>query len=164
MSKDGIELSKAAEILGVSKESLRKRVQRGSIEAYKQDNRWYVVIDESMTQHDAVQDDMDTPYTPDNDLDNTQETLIDTLKDEIDFLRGELNARSEEIRRKDHIIAALAQRIPDQTLLAEQSEAREKRAEERDRTLLETLRLMQESRKEIAATQNRSFLSRLFGK
>ncbi len=46
--------------------------------------------------------------------------LVDTLHDQVAYLRGvietrdrELEARTEELRRKDHIIAALTERIPE---------------------------------------------------
>lgn len=38
--------------------------------------------------------------------------LIDALKEEVAFLRRELEARGEEIRRRDHIIAGLTSRLP----------------------------------------------------
>jgi hypothetical protein len=38
---------------------------------------------------------------------------LDHALDEIRFLREELGIRNEELRRKDHIIAALTERIPE---------------------------------------------------
>ncbi|MCA1716948.1 MAG: hypothetical protein LC781_08910 [Actinobacteria bacterium] len=38
---------------------------------------------------------------------------LDHALDEIRFLREELVTRNEELRRKDHIIAALTERIPE---------------------------------------------------
>jgi hypothetical protein len=39
--------------------------------------------------------------------------LVDSLEEQISFLRTELVTRNEELRRKDHIIAALTERIPE---------------------------------------------------
>ncbi len=38
---------------------------------------------------------------------------LDSLAGQIAFLRMELEARTEEARRKDHIIMALTQRVPE---------------------------------------------------
>ena len=42
-----------------------------------------------------------------------QTHLITSLEEQVSFLRSELVARNEELRRKDHIIAALTERIPE---------------------------------------------------
>jgi hypothetical protein len=39
--------------------------------------------------------------------------LVATLEEQVSFLRAELVTRNEELRRKDHIIAALTERIPE---------------------------------------------------
>jgi hypothetical protein len=41
------------------------------------------------------------------------ERLVQVQHDDIEFLRRELETRTEEIRRRDSIIAALAQRLPE---------------------------------------------------
>ena len=38
---------------------------------------------------------------------------VNDLHDQVSFLRSELVTRNEELRRKDHIIAALTERIPE---------------------------------------------------
>ena len=43
--RGGVPLHEAAERLGVGVELLRKRAQRNTIPAYKQDGRWFVVLD-----------------------------------------------------------------------------------------------------------------------
>src|SRR5215207_8739396 len=40
-------------------------------------------------------------------------SLVAHLQDEVTFLRGELEARTEELRRKDHLLAAALERIPE---------------------------------------------------
>jgi hypothetical protein len=39
--------------------------------------------------------------------------FVDSLEDQIDYLRRQLEVWQEEARRKDHIIAALTERIPE---------------------------------------------------
>jgi hypothetical protein len=41
------------------------------------------------------------------------ERLVQVQHDDIEFLRRELETRTEEIRRRDSIIAAIAQRLPE---------------------------------------------------
>ena len=77
------------------------------------------VLDASRTAEGAVQDrlgqlqdgpgpDRERPSPdPSGELTLLREFLT-AREQEVDFLRGELTTRSEELRRKDHIIAALA--------------------------------------------------------
>jgi hypothetical protein len=51
----------------------------------------------------AKRTERDAASTPSSDA------LVARLESEIDFLRTELAARTEEMRRRDHIIAALAE-------------------------------------------------------
>lgn len=157
--QNGIELSEAAEALGTSIEALRKKLQRGHIQGYKVDGRWYVVLPHKNRLSRTVQDNDRT--RPDDVQSET--SLIESLKSEVEFLRSELATRTEEARRKDHIIAALSQRIP-QLPEAPQEDIIEKmkqemavtleirdrqfesRLEERDRKLMETLRSIQEQK------------------
>jgi excisionase family DNA binding protein len=92
----------AAEALGVTVDAIRKRIQRGTI-AHKRDGngRVYVLLDKVSTLRDR---DKDTYQT-------SQYDLVESLRDQIVYLRNELRTRSEELRRKDHIIAALTDRI-----------------------------------------------------
>ena len=42
-----------------------------------------------------------------------QTHLVKSLEEQVSFLRAELLSRNEELRRKDHIIASLTDRIPE---------------------------------------------------
>ncbi|MFB5193152.1 DUF3967 domain-containing protein [Alicyclobacillus fastidiosus] len=153
--QDGVEITEASKILNLKVEAIRKRLQRGQLKGYKIDNRWYVVLEQqdnmSKTEQDNVQDEKE-------DVQSNSE-LVDTLKSEIEFLRGELAARTEENRRKDHIIAALSQRIPQlpegpqnneqdivQRVKNEVAATIQNQLEERDKKLMETLRAIQEEK------------------
>ena len=41
----GLELPTAARVLRISPDALRKRIERGKVQAYKEDGRWLVVLD-----------------------------------------------------------------------------------------------------------------------
>ncbi len=51
--------------------------------------------------------------TPSDALHAAQERTIDALATQVSFLQRELEARTEELRRKDYIIADLTRRIPE---------------------------------------------------
>jgi hypothetical protein len=97
---------------------------------YDKDNkgRVYVYLDPTNTRptivhnapHDAVHD-------------ASRNELVTELRDRIRFLETELADRKEEFRRKDHIIAALTQRIPELEPASEPREYSERPTEHVDR-------------------------------
>jgi len=93
-SLDRLTVSEAAKRLEVSTEAIRQRIRRGTIE-YDQDDdgKYYVYLQST----EGVE----------NNVHNN-----DALQDHIETLKRELELRNEELRRKDHIIAALTERIP----------------------------------------------------
>jgi excisionase family DNA binding protein len=93
----------AARLLGVSVDAVRKRIERGSLRSEKDGTTRYVFLDPGRTQLDSDR------TSPDDDL--TDKVTI--LEEHIQFLRRELEVWQEEARRKDHIIAALTERIPE---------------------------------------------------
>ena len=101
MALERLTVAQAATRLGVTQDAIRKRISRNTID-YDQDpdGRIYVYVDSS----EIVQDDSS---------DASMERLVQAQHDDIDFLRRELETRTEEIRRRDSIIAALAQRLPE---------------------------------------------------
>src|ERR671932_1694677 len=105
MGRQRLDLKEAAEALGVTSEAVRKRAKRGTLPSETgPDGRMYVWVD---AQVDGGSDTGQTPPTTDKDA------HIRSLEDQVSFLRSELVTRNEELRRKDHIIAALTERIPE---------------------------------------------------
>jgi hypothetical protein len=118
-SLDQVDIAEAARRLQTTPDAIRKRIRRGSLDAVKLDGRWYVVLDAARatsagqsTSHilDTGQDAPESGRTDDQDASRT--ALVESLQDEVLFLRAELAKRSEEIERRDVIIAQLAERIP----------------------------------------------------
>jgi predicted site-specific integrase-resolvase len=106
MTKRTYSLDEAAGILGLSKEALRKRIRRGSIDATKDEaGRWQVIIEDAgqAIGQDAGQD--------------ASSPLVKALQKQIDFLE-------KELERKDHILMALTQKIPQLEAPKEQEEER----------------------------------------
>jgi hypothetical protein len=96
-----VTMKEAADELGLTVEAIRKRIQRGTLHSDKgPDGRRYVYLDVS---HREVQ--------------SQGSTLIEELRDRVRFLERvleeEREARTEEQRRHDTLMAQLMQRIPE---------------------------------------------------
>jgi hypothetical protein len=100
----------AAGALGISAEAVRQRIKRGTLPTEKDAyGTVFVLLDAARTRPSA---DSTTDRTlMQGQLDSMQGQL-DSMQEQITFLRAELVTRNEELRRKDHIIAALTERIP----------------------------------------------------
>lgn len=98
----------AAATLGISEEAVRGRLKRGTL-AKERDagGTVYVLLESDQTRRP------DDRARPDGDQQNDQSERITELKDQVGYLRQQLDIRTEELRRKDHIIAALTERIPE---------------------------------------------------
>ncbi len=91
---DRMTVPEAAELLGVTQSALRKRIQRGTIPWDKdEEGRIYVYVDPSET-------------SPETEEDKSRDELLEAYREQVDFLRRELE-------RKDTIIMSLTQRIPE---------------------------------------------------
>ena len=92
-------VGEAADALGISSEAVRTRIQRGTLRSFREGGRVFVLFDLDRTQ-------------PNEDRTNDQTGLVDELRDRVAFLEGQLKIRTEENRRKDHLLAAALERIP----------------------------------------------------
>jgi hypothetical protein len=119
-----VTIREAATRLGVTEAAIRKRIQRGSLgKEMGQDGRVYVSLDLSQDKsHSESQVE--------------SEALVESLQDQISFLRTQLDVRAEEIQRRDVIIsqltqanAALAARVPELEAAQQPSEGAENAAE-----------------------------------
>lgn len=101
MALERLTVAQAATRLGVSQDAIRKRISRNTID-YDQDSdgRIHVYLDSSEIGQDKSSD-------------ASTEKLVQVQHQEIEFLRRQLETRTEEIRRRDSIIAGLTQRIPE---------------------------------------------------
>lgn len=92
-------VSEAADTLGISSEAVRTRIQRGTLRSVREDGRVFVLFDADRTQSNT-------------DITGDQTALVGELRDRVAFLEAELKIRTEENRRKDHLLAAALERIP----------------------------------------------------
>jgi hypothetical protein len=97
MSGNRVSVYEAAEVLDLTVDAIRKRIQRGTIVHERdEDDRVWVLLDASSKVQDADQDTYQTP---------PRDELIDELRDQVRFLR-------EELARKDAILLRMAESIP----------------------------------------------------
>jgi predicted ArsR family transcriptional regulator len=125
----------AAKILGITPEAVRQRLKRGTLAKEKaSDGTVYVLLDADQDRHNRV-------WTNDTTGDLAfMQAHLDSLQDQIEHLRGELEIRNDDLRRKDTIIAqmnqtlaAMAQRIPELEPTRENPSERQESTESTDK-------------------------------
>jgi hypothetical protein len=103
-TQDRVTIQEAARRLGVKEDAIRKRIQRSSIRHEKvEDGRVYVWVDATQ---DTSRDTKRT--TQDAYQDTAQDTRLDDFREQITYLRQQLDEEREARRRADTIIAQLA--------------------------------------------------------
>jgi hypothetical protein len=113
-----LDVKQAAEVLGISSEGVRKRIKRGKLESEKDvDGKVYVWLDEDRTSTD---DDWTAGREDESGMVEVLREQVELLRTELEDWKSivaardrELETRAEELRRKDHIIMSLTQRIPE---------------------------------------------------
>ena len=102
-------LTEAALKLGLSTEVLRKRLTTGQMPGEKVAGRWYVFLPNQDANQDTHQNGNqdESGSLPDE----SYRLLSEAQREEILFLRTELTARTEELRRKDVIMHELAAQL-----------------------------------------------------
>jgi hypothetical protein len=109
-----VTVREAAQRLNTTVEGIRSRIKRGTLTKEKgEDGTVYVLLGPDQTSPDDAQGADQT-----NDLKPPENTalwkeLMAEMRSQNEHLRSELAIRNEELRRKDHIIAALTDRIPE---------------------------------------------------
>jgi hypothetical protein len=134
-----VTVSDAAELLGLSTEAVRMRVKRGTLASTKIGGTVYVLLDGPNERPNVKPNARPNSRTNDRPnprpnieaapvVANLQEHNAD-LRDQVEHLRRELDTRNEELRRKDTIIMAMTQRIPELETAPEPRDARETASE-----------------------------------
>jgi hypothetical protein len=101
----------AARVLGITPEAVRSRIQRGTLTKEKrEDGTVYVRLNADQLRTNGDERTEQSSSTADEPSDQSQ--LVERMASEIDHLREMLALRDEEIRRRDHLLAAALERIP----------------------------------------------------
>jgi hypothetical protein len=104
-AQDRVTIQQAAQRLGVKEDAIRKRIQRGSMRHEKaEDGRVYVWVD---VAQDTAQD--ERKMSRDEYRDTTQDDRIEDLKEQVAYLRRQLDEEREARRRADVILGQLSQ-------------------------------------------------------
>ncbi len=117
---DTYSASEVAAVLGLGKRRVLQMLERRELEGTKDESgRWLVFapqVHALLLERQQQDHRKRTSSDPSPEPEATSE-LVESLRDEITFLRGELQRRderhAEEIRRRDHLLAAALERIPE---------------------------------------------------
>ena len=99
----------AALLMGLSVDAVRKRAERGTLKREKApDGTVYILldVDQPTTGRSTGQ------QSTSDETRTSQSTLVDSLNEQVEYLRRELEIRDDELRRKDHLLATALERIP----------------------------------------------------
>lgn len=107
MSKLKLNVQDAAEVLGISVDAVRMRARRGSLESVHENGRLYVWLDNDETGVNGAAE-----RVRERVQNIVERELIEDLREQVSFLRAQLQEEREENRRKDHLLAAALERIP----------------------------------------------------
>jgi hypothetical protein len=94
----------AAGVMGISAEAVRQRIKRGTLPTEKDaSGTVHVLLNEAQVGDRTRKDGGSTP-------DST--ALVESLREQVEYLKETVAMRDEEIRRRDHLLAAALERIP----------------------------------------------------
>ena len=163
-STERLSVAEAARVLGVTRDAIHKRINRGSIEHEKgEDGRFYVYVDISTSDLDTSTDE-----SKDKSKVETLERLLENQQDRISFLERELERRGDETERLHQIVAGLTRataelsaRLPELEAPSEPPGAPETATEEPEEGPAEAPR--PSSGKAQESVERRSWWRRMFG-
>ena len=114
---DRLMVVEAAARLGISSDAVRSRLNRGTLEGRKEEDGWVVylpvepTVDQPSPAVERPSTDREPTVAPDALLTSKDETIT-ALRDEVAFLRRELETRTDELQRRDVLLREALERIP----------------------------------------------------
>ncbi len=111
-SRQRVSVDEAARALGLSVDAVRKRVQRGTIEHEKDAAGRVRILLDSPDNASTLRDERPDTTGQTSVLVAAKDETIEELRDRVRRLERELDTRNEEIRRRDHLLAAALERMP----------------------------------------------------
>lgn len=112
MARRKVTVQEASDRLDASVDAIRQRMKRGKLERTEADDpsdpRVYVWLDLAQTESRHKVEVEDEPAN------GNGVALVESLQAQVGHLLRELEIRNEELRRKDHLLAAAIERIPPQ--------------------------------------------------
>jgi excisionase family DNA binding protein len=115
-----LSVAEAAAHLGVTPDAVRARLHRGTLFGVKDGGEWRVYLDpppadRQDTRQDATAPKQDTDRLPIDTTIAVYERLVESQREEIAFLRSELETRTDELQRRDVLLREALGRIPQLT-------------------------------------------------
>ncbi len=110
----GVTVQEAADLLGTTVDGVRSRIKRGTLDSAKVGGAVYVLLDPDQSPPSSDQPGLggaghgQSATSPED-----RDALLAAKDETISHLRRELDARNEELKRKDAILLMLAQRVPE---------------------------------------------------
>jgi len=131
-------VAEAADILGITAEAVRTRIKRGRLDSVKDPPRpggtVYVLLEADQTRPNIDPTLQGQDRTTGQTRPDAQDELLDELRDRVRYLERvleeEREARTDERRRHDTLMAQLMQRIPELEPPREARESPETAADE----------------------------------
>jgi hypothetical protein len=121
-------VAQAAVSLGITEGAVRSRIKRGTLPTAKEGAAVFVLLDDGTSRANQP---------PNVGAPGDQSELIASLHDQVSYLRGQLDAereaRTEERRRHDTVMAQLTSKFPAMEAPRETPEAAETVSEESER-------------------------------
>ena len=111
-SRQRVSVDEAARALGLSVDAVRKRVQRGTIEHEKDAAGRVRILLDSPDNASTLRDERPDTTGQASALVAAKDETIEELRDRVRRMERELDTRNEEIRRRDHLLAAALERMP----------------------------------------------------
>ena len=112
MARRKVTVQEAADRLDASVDAVRQRIKRGKLERAEADDpndpKVYVWLDLDQTESRHKVE------VEDKAANGNGVALVESLQAQVGHLLRELEIRNEELRRKDHLLAAAIERIPPQ--------------------------------------------------
>ena len=109
MAKRKLTVQEAADVLETSVDAIRQRIKRGKLERADPDdpadNRVYVWLD---GDHTETRHEVKVDGSPNS------EALVESLQDQVEYLRDQLEREREANRENRRLLAAALERIPPQ--------------------------------------------------
>jgi len=114
--RTGVPLRDAAEALNISIDAARMRIKRGSLEAYKEDGQWRVILPEPPEQtgeqgEQESEQSTERVHEQGEQPDQTPQALIEQLQSEVAFLCEELTSRRDAERELRVLLARLGDQV-----------------------------------------------------
>jgi len=145
----------------LSVDAVRKRVQRGTIEHEKDAAGRVRILLDSPDNASTLRDERPDTTGQASALVAAKDETIEELRDRVRRLEHELDTRNEDIRRRDHLLAAALERMP---ALEAPQEPRESPTPSPEASESTTPRSATEDpHSEAEPVQRRSWWRRMFG-